>query len=203
MLVSVNSCRLELGCNGAGLQWGVGSGGHAGVGSGLWGLHASRSTWCLVRASAESSSAPWAVRCCCRSPGGKQPPRARCCGSISRSVAALLVWHFNVPAACLIGMATATIVLQHCFEAPTSASLQAIAAGPTCEEGRGCWWLGAPVRVAPSRWHPTVGTCLALPRASAQLVPRAVPAAAPAAVARPGVTSPILSQGPMLLAASS
>lgn len=186
-------CQLELGCDSAGPQWG-----------GERALEAACTEGYLELGKGilqEQPSPLGSVMLLQEHMEGRTAPGTPWRGSIS--MAALLVWQLNVPTARLIDMATATIVLQHHFEALASASLWAITAGPTCEGSRGCCWLGAPAWVAPSQWCPMFGARLPLPRASALLAPRAVPAVAHAVAAWPGVLSLIPSWGPMLLAASS
>lgn len=92
-------------------------------------------------------------------------------------------------------MATAT-VLQLCLETTTSALLQdQPVRGPGVLLG-GCPTTDSTEPPASHCW-----SCLPLPRAL--LPPRAVPAAAPAGVACPGVKSPVLSPGARAAASSS
>lgn len=111
-LVSVHSCRCELGCEGTGLRWG-----------GEWAAGAACTAECLVLGQGigrEQLSSSGCAMLLQEPTGGREssPPGHTGMGPSPLSVAALLVWQFNVPTARLIGMATATVVLQHRFEAP-------------------------------------------------------------------------------------
>lgn len=137
-------CQLELGCDSAGPQWG---------GEQALGAACTEGYLELGKGILQEQPSPLGgVMLLQEHMEGKAAPGPPWRGSIS--MAALLVWQLNVLTARLIDMAAATIVLQHHFEAPASALLWAITAGPTCEGSRGCCWLGAPAWVAPANGAP-------------------------------------------------